>query len=93
MTSPDVYPRTVRTLSQDTFAPDQKASEKAPGGASPFYRARIELPEIKLRSLPAGFRFIPGMTLQAEIVTGHRTVISYFLYPLLRGLDESLREP
>jgi HlyD family secretion protein len=84
---------TVRTLSQDTFAPDQKALEKAPGGASPFYRARIELPEIKLRSLPAGFRFIPGMTLQAEIVTGHRTVISYFLYPLLRGLDESLREP
>jgi len=33
------------------------------------------------------------MTVQAEIKTGQRTIISYFLYPLLRGLDESLHEP
>ena len=36
---------------------------------------------------------IPGMTVQAEIKTGQRTVISYFLYPLMRGLDESFHEP
>jgi HlyD family secretion protein len=29
----------------------------------------------------------------AEIKVGRRSVLSYFLYPLLRGLDESLREP
>jgi HlyD family secretion protein len=36
---------------------------------------------------------LPGMTVSAEIHAGDRTVISYFLYPLIRGLDESLREP
>jgi HlyD family secretion protein len=35
----------------------------------------------------------PGMTLTAEMKVGSRRVISYFLYPLLRGLDESIREP
>jgi hypothetical protein len=29
----------------------------------------------------------------SEIKAGERSVISYFLYPLLRGLDESIREP
>ena len=30
---------------------------------------------------------------QAEIVVGDRRVISFLAYPLIRGLDESLREP
>ena len=33
------------------------------------------------------------MTLSAEIKTGTRSVVDYFLDPLLRGLQESLREP
>ena len=46
-----------------------------------------------LRGLPEQFHTIPGMTLTAEMKVGRRSVISYFLYPLLRGLDESIREP
>ena len=46
-----------------------------------------------LRSLPPAARLMGGMTLQAEAKVGRRSVISYFLYPLLRGLDESIREP
>ena len=38
-------------------------------------------------------RLLPGMTVTAEIKVGTRSVISYFLYPLLRGLDDSLKEP
>lgn len=34
----------------------------------------------------------PGMSMQAEIKTGDRRVIDYFLSPLLRYQDESLRE-
>ena len=43
--------------------------------------------------MPEHFRLIPGMAVTAEIKAGGRSVISYFLYPLLRGLDESIREP
>jgi HlyD family secretion protein len=47
----------------------------------------------KLRNVPDHYRLIPGMSVTAEIKAGNRTVLSYFLYPLLRGLDESIREP
>jgi HlyD family secretion protein len=47
----------------------------------------------KLESLPEGARLIPGMTLQAEIKVGSRSVLSYFLNPLTKGLSESIREP
>jgi len=38
-------------------------------------------------------RLLPGMTVSTEVKVGNRTVISYFLYPLLRGLDDAIREP
>jgi hemolysin D len=34
----------------------------------------------------------PGMAVTAEIKTGRRRVIEYFLSPLLQYKDESLRE-
>jgi len=33
------------------------------------------------------------MTLNAEIVVGHRTIMSYLAWPLTKGLDEAVREP
>ena len=58
-----------------------------------FYRARVTLTSTALRGAPESYRLIPGMTVAAEIKSGERTVLSYFLYPLMRGLDESIREP
>ena len=46
-----------------------------------------------LTNLGEGAQVLPGMTLTAEIKTGTRTVLDYFLDPLMRGMDESLREP
>ena len=46
-----------------------------------------------LTNLAPGTGLLPGMTLTAEIKTGTRTVLDYFLEPLMRGLNESLREP
>jgi HlyD family secretion protein len=80
----------IRTVSPDAFAVDGKPGDTA-GGA--FYRLRIRLTDVRLRNLPQHFRLLPGMTVRAEIEAGRRTVLSYFLYPLLRGLDESIREP
>jgi HlyD family secretion protein len=33
------------------------------------------------------------MTVSAEIKVGTRRIIAFFIYPLTRGLRESLREP
>ena len=61
------------------------------GGAS--HRGRVELANTDLRNLPPGAGLIPGMTLSAEIKVGSRRAITFFVYPLLKGFGESLREP
>lgn len=80
---------TVVAISEDSFARDNSAT---PGDAV-FYKVRLAVGDLALRNLPEDFRLLPGMTVSAEINAGQRTVLSYFVYPLVRGLDESLREP
>ncbi len=46
-----------------------------------------------LHDLPEGAGLLPGMTLEADVKTGTRSILDYFLDPLLRGLNEALREP
>jgi hemolysin D len=58
-----------------------------------FHRARVELVNTHLDRMPEGARLIPGMTVSADIKVGSRSVLSYFLNPVTRGLDESMREP
>lgn len=62
-------------------------------GQAAYYPARLEINDTtKLRNLPADFRLIPGMTLEANITVGQRKVITYLLYPILRAIDDSIRE-
>ena len=79
----------VRTVSDDTFTPDPKKDSQQ----RPYYKARVEVTSADLRNVPRSFHLIPGMAVTAEIKAGERSVLSYLMYPLLRGLDESLREP
>lgn len=80
---------TVRAISEgSTEQKDQL------GNVRTTYRAMIELDEsIKLDNVSEHFRMMPGMTTIAEIKVGRRRVIQYFLYPLIRYWDESIREP
>ncbi len=58
-----------------------------------YYPARATLISYALKKVPADTHLTPGMTLIAEIKVSERTVISYFLYPLIKAFDESIREP
>lgn len=88
---------TLRALSQDAFTRDNASIAQQPPpehGAEAYYVARVAFdPNTKLREVPESTRFIPGMTLAGEIVVGQRGVLTYFLYPVLRVFDESIREP
>lgn len=77
----------VKSISDDTFKKDEGGHTEA------TYKARIRITSTRLDHVPASFRLIPGMTSTAEIKIGQRSVISYFLYPIIRSFDESLREP
>jgi hemolysin D len=56
------------------------------------YKAVISLKQDRILVGSKWVELAPGMSVQAEIKTGDRRVISYFLSPLLRYRDESLRE-
>ena len=62
------------------------------GGTEARHPARILL-LAPPPDLPPGMAWVPGMTRSAEVRTGTRSVLDYFLDPLERGLSESLREP
>lgn len=82
----------VRIISRDTFEP---TPQEVSAGHSPMpsFRARVALTDARLRSDGEDVRLLPGMTVAAEIKVGRRTIISYILYPVIKGLDSSLREP
>ena len=79
----------LRVVSEDAYA----AATSGENNKVPTYQARVELIDTTLHDVPKGTRFLPDMSLSAEIVVGDRRVISFLAYPIIRGLDESLREP
>ncbi|TKB23232.1 HlyD family type I secretion periplasmic adaptor subunit [Desulfopila sp. IMCC35006] len=92
----DTLPGKVRVISEDSFRLNDRGESLAqsPSEAEDaFYRTRLSLLSTKLRNVPPGFRLMPGMKVRTEIKVGSRSVISYFLYPIIRVFDESLREP
>jgi hemolysin D len=80
----------VRTISEDSVE-----REDTPGVPRQItFIARVELTEATaLENKPDSFRLRPGMLADTEIVVGKRRVYEYFLYPLIRSLDSSIREP
>ncbi len=92
----DTLPGKVRVISEDSFRRNDRGDslEQSPSETEDaFYRTRISLLSMQLRNVPTGFRLMPGMKVRTEIKVGKRSVISYFLYPIIRVFDESLREP
>ncbi len=82
----------VDVISQDSFSPADRNTSDAVRARTPYYRVIVNLLDTHLRLQQDRLQLIPGMAVTAELKVGRRSVMSYFLYPLLRGLDESIRE-
>jgi HlyD family secretion protein len=82
----------LRAVGQDSLGMRADGTE-APQAGGAMHRAQVALETPHLAGVPDGARPIPGMTVTAEIKVGERSVLSYFLLPLLRGFEESIREP
>ena len=74
----------LQDVSHGSFTPD--------GSATALHSGRVTFVGDPTALTP-GAGLMPGMTVSAEIKTGTRTVLDYFLEPLMRGVNESLREP
>jgi hemolysin D len=87
----------VKTISQDSFTEvnDQdtisKSSEKQ--SRSPYFDARISVTALHLHDVPSDVRLIPGMTLEADIIVGKRTILWYLFGGALRNGSDAMHEP
>ncbi len=57
-----------------------------------YYRAILKTNTNHLNHAGKEFPIIPGMTAEVDIITGERTILTYLLKPIIRGLQRSLSE-
>ena len=79
----------VLDISPDAF---QRGARTEAGAEDAFYRARLSVSGT-LRHAPPDFSLLPGMKTEVEIKCGRRRLITYLIYPLIKGLDEAFHEP
>lgn len=75
-------------VSEGAFTEDDDGKPVAP-----YYRARASIVTKRFTNVPASFRLIPGMTLNADVHIGQRSVLGYVVSSATRGLGEAMREP
>lgn len=80
---------TVRSISEDSF------TRRDDGTVAPerYYKVRADIKSIELRNVPEDLRLIPGMPLQADIVVGQRSIMSFLLDRVMVNSMEGMREP
>ncbi|NVJ92788.1 MAG: HlyD family type I secretion periplasmic adaptor subunit [Methylocystaceae bacterium] len=59
---------------------------------TPYYKGIVKLDVPYVGSEPSENRILPGMTVQADILTGNKTLFQYLLKPIYVSLQQSFRE-
>lgn len=73
----------LRHLSASTYLDENR---------EPYYRAEIELAEAFLDAGGKQHRIIPGMTVEADIITGKKSILDYLMKPVYRGFQAAFHE-
>jgi len=74
---------TVKQISATTYLDEKN---------NPYYRAEITLNQTWVGNNPEIMKIIPGMTVQANIETGAKSILAYLLRPISRGFDNAFSE-
>jgi HlyD family secretion protein/adhesin transport system membrane fusion protein len=73
----------VKKISASTFLDEQH---------NPYFQATIALDKSYIGSSTSKYKIIPGMTVQADIKTGEKSVLDYLLKPIYRGFQNAFQE-
>jgi HlyD family secretion protein/adhesin transport system membrane fusion protein len=73
----------VKQISASTFLDEQHI---------PYFQATITLDKDFIGSSVDKYKIIPGMTVQADIKTGEKSVLDYLLKPIYRGFQNAFQE-
>ncbi|MGP8026945.1 MAG: HlyD family type I secretion periplasmic adaptor subunit [Acidocella sp.] len=90
---------TVTSVSAESFNPQDQQDSAVNGPPLPgapqnlYYKAQVSLDVLNLHNVPNGFRLVPGMPVEADIVVGKRSILGYFLAKLAPVAYNSMHEP
>jgi len=73
----------LRSVSASTFVAEDE---------TPYYKAVVELDRNFVVGDPNRNLVLPGMTVQADVKTGRKTLLQYLLKPVYSSIDEAFRE-
>ncbi len=79
-------------ISEDAFTRQQAQNMEVALTGNTYYRGWVTL-DSGFKKEPDNYRLQPGLEATAEVITGQRRIITYIFHPLIKMLDESLREP
>ncbi|MBF0358541.1 MAG: HlyD family type I secretion periplasmic adaptor subunit [Magnetococcales bacterium] len=74
----------LETISANTF--------DDPSGGEPFYKGLVRLEKSYIGNDPKSNHILPGMSVQADIHTGSKTIMEYLLKPIFASVNQSFRE-
>jgi HlyD family type I secretion membrane fusion protein len=88
----------VKAISQDAFTDINTQNTVTQGGGyrqtgTGMYDARIKIVDLKLHDIPAHARLVAGMSLNADVKVGQRTILWYLLGGAIRSGADAMREP
>jgi hemolysin D len=89
---------TVKAISQDAFTDINTQDTVTQGGGYRqtglgMYDARVHVDSLRLHDIPAHARLVAGMTLNADIKVGQRTILWYLFGGAIRSGADAMREP
>ncbi|WP_350333051.1 HlyD family type I secretion periplasmic adaptor subunit [Coralliovum pocilloporae] len=73
----------VNSISPSTFTTEE---------GEPYYKAQISMDRSSLTRGGRDYPILPGMVVQADIITGNKTLARYLLKPIYRSIDSAFTE-
>ncbi|CCQ72674.1 HlyD family type I secretion periplasmic adaptor subunit [Magnetospira sp. QH-2] len=74
----------LQSISATTFIDEQDGT--------PYYKGQVELMQPYVGDNAGENPILPGMTVQADVVTGHKTLLEYLLKPIFVSLQQAFHE-
>jgi HlyD family secretion protein len=90
---------TVTAISANSFNPQDTQSAATVGTPLPgtpqalYYKASISLDQLNMHNVPAGFRLMPGMPVNAYIIVGHQTFMQWLFKRYSSIVTNAFHEP
>lgn len=73
----------------ERISPDSQADERS--GAL-YYKIEVRTDKNVVNTQVGDLNILPGMVAEVDVITGHRTIMSYILRPIVRGMNKTMSE-